>query len=135
MFTQLRTFGQHTVYSFDTKKHQFLEFFQKLYNTNDLQTLGSGDEFDSTNLCDIETSLHKRFYNEIKTNDTFKQLYCSFIQDIHTQFFPEDSYLVFQCFPSVRFQFLKNIAVPPHCYSDYFGKNQLGDKNFLLPIT
>lgn len=135
MFQEVRKFGQHKIYSFDTKKHQFLEFFQKLYNTTELHELGSGSEFNETNLCDIETSLHKLFYTEIKTNNTFKKLYCELIQNIHSEFFPNDSYLVFQCFPSVRFQFRNNIAVPPHCDSDELGKHPLGEKNFLLPIT
>jgi perosamine synthetase len=136
MFQPLETFGDHTIYKFDTKKHQFLEFFQNLYITKELNQLGmNSPEFNRTNLSDIETSLHQKFYTEIKTNETFKNLYTTLIQDIHTHFFPNDKFLVFQCFPSVRFQFQNNIAVPPHCDSDDLGKHPLGEKNFLLPIT
>ena len=129
-------FGHHSIYTFDTQRHRFLEFFQELYETDTLNMLHTtSDEFNKPDIHDIETSLHKKFYNEIKSNSRFKQLYCELIQAIHLQFFPEESYLIYQSFPSIRIQFINNIAVPPHCDSDDLGRHPIGEKNFLLPIT
>lgn len=136
MFVHLKNIGQHNVFSYDREKHKFLEFFQNLYNTEHLDRLHEhNQEFDRDDLCDIETSLHKKFYSEIKSNDEFKRLYCQMIKDIYEQFFPEEKAIIYQSFPSVRFQFVNNIAVPPHCDSDDLGKHPLGEKNFLIPIT
>ena len=133
---RVSSFGQHSIYEFDTSKHKFLEFFQTLYETTELNMLHTrSDEFMKPDIHDIETSLHKQFYTEIKSNPHFKQLYCEFIQSIHQHFFPEEQYLIYQSFPSIRFQFINNIAVPPHCDSDELGKHPIGEKNFLLPIT
>ena len=86
MFTIKHTFGQHTVLGYDTQKHKFIEYFKKIYNTDSLNTLHlCSEEYTKDNLCDIETNLHKHFYNEIKKNNEFKQLYCAFIKDIHNK--------------------------------------------------
>ncbi len=133
---RISSFGDHTIYAYDTTKHQFLEFFQTLYGTTELNMLHTtSDEFSKPNIHDIETSLHKAFYAEIKSNPRFKQLYCEMIRSIHQQFFPDEHFLIYQSFPSIRFQFINNIAVPPHCDSDDLGKHPIGEKNFLLPIT
>ncbi len=136
MFSVKRTFGDHSVLNLDTKKHKFVEFFKNLYKTDELNKLHlSSDEFSAENLVDIETSLHKKFYTEIKSNDSFKKLYCTLIKDIFTELFPDEKYLIYQSFPSVRFQFINNIAVPPHYDSDHIGCHPIGEKNFLIPIT
>lgn len=133
---RVSSFGNHSIYQFDTQKHPFLEFFQDLYGTTELNMLHmTSTEFQASNLHDIETSLHKQFYEDIKRNPRFKQLYCEFIRAIHQQFFPEEAYCIYQSFPSIRFQFINNIAVPPHCDSDELGKHPVGEKNFLVPIT
>lgn len=136
MFEVKRTFGEHQVLSLDTVKHQFNEYFCKLYEIQDLHTLyKDSKEFQATNLHDVETSLHQIFYKDIKENSTFKTLYCNLIRDIHKYLFPTESCLIYQSFPSIRFQFINNIAVPPHCDSDELGKHPDGEKNFLLPLT
>ncbi len=136
MFTIKRAHGQHTVHTLDTVKHKFREYFEQLYETQDLEHLHKGStEFTGSNLQDIETSLHKRFYADIKTNPQFKRLYCALIKDIYTHILPEEEYMIYQSFPSVRFQFPNNMAVPPHYDSDHIGCHPLGEKNFLLPIT
>lgn len=135
-FTEIRRFGQHVVLEYDTVRHQFIEFFKDLYNTNELNKLHLlSTEYQKEGLCDIETDLHKKFYNEIKTNDRFKHLYCSLIKDIHESFFQDEKVLIYQSFPSIRFQFINNISVPPHYDSDEIGQHPIGERNFLLPIT
>lgn len=131
-----RTFGDHNVYTYDISKHAFREFFTKLYGTQDLDKLHlTSEEYQKEGLQDVETDLHKMFYTKIKSDDEFKTLYCNLIKDIHKQFFKDDAWLIYQSFPSVRFQFINNTAVPPHSDSDHIGKHPLGEKNFLLPIT
>jgi perosamine synthetase len=86
-------------------------------------------------LQDIETDLHKTFYKTIKSSDRFKKTYCRIIRDIFHQFFPEDSALIYQSFPSIRFQFVGNTCIPPHYDSGDIGRHPVGERNFLLPIT
>jgi perosamine synthetase len=57
------------------------------------------------------------------------------IRDIADQFFPQEKALIYQSFPSIRFQFIGNKSVPPHCDSDDVGRHPFGERNFLLPIT
>ncbi len=136
MFKLKRTFGDHNIYTYDASKYKLVEFFQNLYQTTSLETLYlRSEEFQQEGISDRETTLHKQFYTEIKTNPTFKQIYCQMIKDIYEQFFPDEAYMIYQSFPSVRLQFPKNIAVPAHCDSDDLGRHPLGEKNFLVPIT
>jgi perosamine synthetase len=136
MFTVKKTIGQHSILQYDKTKHSFLEYFESLYQTKELDKLHLlSDEYTKEGISDMETELHKRFYHDIKTNPTFKRLYCRLIKDIYESFFPNEKALIYQSFPSVRFQFLNNVTVPPHCDSDELGKHPLGEKNFLLPIT
>jgi perosamine synthetase len=136
MFSTKNIIGQHQILSYDTSKHKFREYFQELYNTDKLNMLHlTSDAYSQENISDIETELHKKFYKDIKSNEKFKKLYCSLIRDIYDELFPEEKVLIYQSFPSVRFQFINNVAVPPHCDSDELGRHPIGEKNFLLPIT
>jgi perosamine synthetase len=87
------------------------------------------------NLQDVETTLHKRFYEFIKSKPDFKNTYTLLLQDILHNLFPTEQGFVFQTFPSIRFQFPGNKAIPPHCDSDELGKHPIGERNFLLPVT
>jgi len=79
--------------------------------------------------------MHKIFYQDIKTNKEFKQLYCDLIKDIYENLFPKEDVLIYQSFPSIRIQYFNNVVIPPHCDSDDLGKHPIGEKNFILPIT
>ena len=83
----------------------------------------------------IQADLHKRFYSAIKSDNTFKKSYCDLIKDIFNHLYPDESILIYQSFPSIRFQFIGNKAIPAHCDSDSTGKHPLGERNFLIPIT
>lgn len=129
-------FGDHRILDIDIAKHKFKEFFNKLYCTDDMSSVHLGSDYYKTEgIGDVETQLHKKFYEEIKSNDTFKRLYCTLIKEIHVCLFPSDKYLIYQSYPSIRFQFINNVAVPPHYDSDKIGNHPIGEKNFLLPIT
>lgn len=137
MFEFQYKFGQHSVYTIDIIRHKFLEYFHDLYSTHELENLHlkSVDEYTRENISDVETDLHKIFYNDIKSKDTFKKLYCELIKDIYENLFPEEDVYIYQSYPSIRIQFINNIAVPPHCDSDDIGRHPIGEKNFILPIT
>ena len=132
------TFGQHNVYKLEETKHKFVEYFKNLYQYDNLQQLHlkSQDKImNNDNLCDVETDLHKIFYQDIKKNTAFKELYCELIKDIYENLFPDEEVLIFQSFPSLRIQYFNNVVVPPHYDSDHLANHPLGEKNFILPIT
>jgi len=94
MFTATRVIGQHTVFRFDTQKHPFLEYVKALYQTDALNQLHRlSPDYQQENIGDVETELHQRFYQDIKSRPEFKRLYCALIQDIHRVFFPEETHL------------------------------------------
>jgi perosamine synthetase len=136
MFTLKETWGQHSIYKYDVTTHPFIIFFKKLYNTESLETIGLNSEDNKKNdIQDKETLLHKQFYTKIKNDNEFKKLYCQFIKDIYSFFFPEENVMIYQAFPSIRIQFQDNVVVPPHYDSDHIGMHPIGEKNFLLPLT
>jgi perosamine synthetase len=143
MFKDKNTWGDHQIFLYDTIKHPFIQYFKELYNEENLNMLHLKskdyqflkDKLELGGLNEIDTDLHIIFYDDIKTNNTFKKLYCNFIKDIYKKFFPNEKYMIFQSFPSVRFQFMKSVTVPPHKDSDKLSNHPLGEKNFLIPIT
>lgn len=140
-FTLVREWGDHKIFNFNIQKHKFIEYLQNLYNNDNLNQLQfESEDFKKFNnqkggLDDRETDLHKIFYNEIKSNNNFKILYCNFVKDIYEDFFPDEQVLIYQSFPSIRLQYSNSVVVPPHCDSDSLGCHPLGEKNFLIPIT
>lgn len=142
MFPVKRKWGHHQILRHDTEKYSFRRFLEELYGERNLESLHlQSEEYKQyvdgkiPGLENVETDLQKKFYTEIKTNPTFKRMYCQLIMDIQQEFFPNDACLIYQSFPSIRFQFPNNIAVPAHCDSDDLGRHPAGEKNFLLPIT
>ena len=68
----VREQGQHKIYTFDKTRHAFLEFFQDLFSTSEIEKLSLDDEeFQKAEIHDVESRYHKKFYNEIKTNPRF----------------------------------------------------------------
>ena len=135
-FDILYNWGDHKIFNYNKEFFKFREYFEKLYETADLENLHrSSSVYDSSELRDIETELHKKFYKDIHSNNDFKELYCSMIQSIYNTFFKDEKHIIFQSFPSIRFQFINNTTVPPHYDSDSIGMHPIGEKNFLLPIT
>ena len=143
MFKVKEEINNHTIYTYDKEKYNFTNFFQELYDQDDLENLHlkSEDYIEYSDrlslgvLSDFETDLHKKFYQKIKQDNTFKREYCKLIKDIFDNFFPEEDVMIYQTFPSVRFQFPESVSVPPHKDSDNLSNHPLGEKNFLIPIT
>lgn len=135
-FPLKQTFGNHSIVSYDTETYPFRQYMETLYKTTDLEHLHTRSEkYNNADLRDIETDLHKQFYADIHANPQFKTLYCRFIKAIYNKLYPDEEFMIYQSFPSVRFQFINNTTVPPHCDSDELGRHPLGERNFLIPIT
>lgn len=143
MFELNREWGDHKIFNFDINKHPFVEYFIKLYNEKDLENLHlkSKDYLDVKDvlklgyLNDKDTDLHRIFYQDIKSNDVFKNLYCNFVKDIFAYFYPNEEIYIFQSFPSIRIQYMESVVIPPHYDSDHLSNHPVGEKNFLIPIT
>ena len=143
MFKKKTTWGDHSIYQYDLSKHKFVQYFKTLFNEDNLEQLHLKsndyikvkDYLHLGHLNDRDTDLHKIFYNNIKQDNIFKKLYCSFIKDIHSHFFPEEEMIIYQSYPSVRFQFMESVTIPPHKDSDHLSNHPLGEKNFIIPIT
>ena len=132
MFSRARQFGDHTVLRY-SKSSEFVDYVQSIFD-GDLENLyKTCPEF--CGKTDVETPLHKKFYSEIKSNNIFKNMYIELVESIQREYFPNEPWVAYQSFPSIRFQFPDSIAVPPHCDSDEVGNHPLGEKNFLMPIT
>ena len=143
MFNLISNWGEHSIYTYDTKEHEFIKYFKNLYNEEDLEqlylkskdykllqdNLNSGSQQNSI-VDEINADLHVKFYNDIKKNNSFKKLYCKFIKDIYKKFFPDEKYMIFQSFPCVRFQFMNSVTIPPHKDSDELSNHPLGEKIF-----
>ena len=70
-----KEFGDHSIYTYDISNHKFLEYFRKIYNTDKLERLHEISNFYvRENISNVETELHKIFYNDIKSKDEFKKL-------------------------------------------------------------
>lgn len=138
LFVKQRTHGKHTVYSYDSTRYRLREFIEELYESDVESIQNRSIDFltkEPGTLQDVDSDLHKRFYTTIKSSDKFKTIYCSLIRDIFNEFFKGEPALIYQSFPSIRFQFVGNKCIPPHCDSDETGKHPIGERNFLLPIT
>lgn len=143
MFTFNREIGDHKIYNYDLDKYKFIEYFNNLYNETNLEMLHLKsynyqflkEKLSLGGLNEIDTDLHKLFYQDIKNNNTFKELYCKFIIDIYKNFFPDEKYMIYQSFPSIRIQYMESVVIPPHKDSDHLSNHPLGEKNFIIPIT
>ena len=131
MFELKRDHGHHKVFKFDSKIRPFLE---KILGTEDLEHLHQAHpEYNGTYA--VDTVLHKKFYNEIKTNPEFGNIYYGILREIYDNFFQEEDCIIFQTFPSIRFQFQNSIALKKHYDADESGNHPLGECNFIVPIT
>jgi len=142
MFEKKLNIGNHNLYSYNISKYNFKDFLLKLYGLNNFDNIESiCKEFNESinnpnyNFNDTDTNLHKKFYNKLKSDNEFKKMYCELIKDIYDFFYKDENLLIYQSYPSIRFQFHDSISVPEHFDADEKASHPLGEKNFLLPIT
>jgi len=139
MFNHIGCYGKnHNIFTYDISKYNFKSFLLNIFDISNLDNIEEiCEEYnnETNNLNDIETSLHKKFYLCIKKNDKFKKMYCHLIRDIYDNFFKEEELIIYQSYPSIRFQFQNSITVPEHYDADEKASHPLGEKNFLIPVT
>jgi perosamine synthetase len=146
MFTLKESYGiDHHIYKYDVSRYNFKTYLQEILSVDSLENVNeickeyneNKEEINNNNynFNDVETSLHKKFYSEIKKNDTFKKMYCELVKDLYNFFYIDEDVLIYQSYPSIRFQFENSIAVPEHYDADEKASHPLGEKNFLIPIT
>lgn len=146
MFTYKNSYGEnHKVFSYNENNYNFKTYLKDVLNITSLDNVQDiCDEYNDHkeeikqriyNLNDVETSLHKIFYKEIKKNDSFKEMYCKLIKDIYDYFFEKEKMIIYQSYPSIRFQFENSEAIPEHYDADEKASHPIGEKNFLLPLT
>ena len=144
MFNYKYSYGEnHKVFSYNENRYNFKTYLQQILNVDSLHNVEDiCEEFinkeytkKNYNLNDIETSLHKKFYIEIKKTNVFRKMYCTLIKDIYDSFFDKEELIIYQSYPSIRFQFENGVAVPEHFDADEKACHPIGEKNFLLPIT
>ncbi len=143
MFNLKETIGDHKIYNYSIIKHPFIKYISSLFNNKplDMLHLSSSDynnvkeHLDMGHLNDRDTDLHDKFYKNCKSKDDFKKIYCSFIKSIHKHFFGDEEVILFQSFPSIRFQYMESVVIPPHYDSDHHSNHPVGEKNFIIPIT
>lgn len=137
-FEEKHIWGNHKIYTYDAVKHNFIDYFKKLYNKDNLEKLILTDEEQLNKnyfLDGNDSNLHNIFYEDIKINNNFKKIYCEFIKEIFNVFFHEEKILIFQSYPSIRIQYENGKTIPPHKDSDELSNHPIGEKNFIIPIT
>lgn len=143
MFTLKSEWGDHKIFTYDISKHPFIDYIKELFDEKELEKLHlKSNDYNEVKdilslgyLNDRDTDLHKIFYDDIKSNNTFKTLYCNFIKDIYKELYLNETYMIYQSFPSIRIQYMDSVVVPPHYDSDHLSNHPDGEKNFLIPIT
>ena len=107
MFSLKESYGtEHHVYNYDVNRYNFKKYLQQVLSIDSLENVkeickeyieNKEDIINNNyNFNDVETNLHKRFYNEIKKNDIFKNMYCNLIKDIFDNFFYSEDVLIYQ---------------------------------------
>ena len=94
MFKFKHSWGDHSTFNYDFNKYKFKQYFKNLFNYTNLEDLYKiSEDYQKYKdiakhgfLNDRDTDLHKKFYNDIKTNDIFKIKYRNLIKDIHNHF-------------------------------------------------
>ena len=124
------------IFKFDINNIKIQKFFKELFNTDVLEKLhhiytedNSRDVFNSFN--DNTTYFHKHFIDNI---DTFNELYIKLIETIFFEKYKNETFIVYQKYPSLRVSIPNNKSVGEiHCDSDYGHPEE--EMNYWLPIT
>ena len=125
-------------YRYDEKRYQFVNFFQKLFECENLSKIHEKSEkysfFESPGK-DSDTNLHKLFYDYMrKTPQEFLYMYVEFIRNEIAPKIEAKNKLVYQKWPTFRVHLPNNVAVGGwHTDSDY--NHPSGEINFIVAIT
>jgi len=122
---------------YDTKKYNFIECFQKIFECEDLQNVhrdwNLAREYELLDRVEIDqdTVYHKHFYDNIGNTDYYN-IYKKFISEVVSNLFDEE--ILYQKIPTFRIHQPGNLAVAAyHRDRDY--NHSTYEKNFFLPLT
>jgi len=121
---------------YNIDKYDFKSHFLKIFNCDDLSKLHEKyiltKKFNMTNNSD--TVFHDKFYNNMRNDEYFINLYECFINEYVTTLFDEK--FVFQKSPTLRIHFVNNWATPEfHTDTQDGYSHPTGEINFILPLT
>ncbi len=124
---------------YDIKKYKFIELFHDVLNCEKLQQIhkSSGIEyklFDDP-LKDSETEFHKAIYDKLRSGwPEFLDSYKSFIENEVAPNIQTKKGLIYQKWPTFRFNLPNNVAVGGwHTDSEY--NHPPNEINFIVPMT
>jgi hypothetical protein len=114
---------------FDTKKYNFREIIQSLFDQNLEKLHQSLDLFNPD--TDQGSKFHKKYYNEIK-NTEFYKIYENFVREVIQPTIKEN--ILYQAIPTFRVHMNGNLGVGAfHKDSEYSHSNH--EINIFLPVT
>jgi hypothetical protein len=124
------------LHSYDIEEFNFKSHFQKIFDCVDLNNMHNKYDFKETFTMgnNSDTFLHDRFYNDMRNDDHFINLYENFVNKYVTRLFREE--FIFQRMPTLRIHFVDNWATPEFhvdTQDGYFHPH--GENNFILPLT
>ena len=123
---------------YDTKKYLFKEFICEWFETNDLPNLHKIEQYDHfERSTDQSTIWHKKFYDNIRSDNAFIDKYYEFIENEIKPRYGEK--IVFQKIPTFRVHLPGNIAVGEfhrdRDYRDAAWAKIVKETNYFLPLT
>lgn len=129
---------------YDAKKHNFSNLVLQVYKNCDMEIsclsnlhniLPPDHCYDVVNFeNDNETWFHKTFYDKLNNGwDEFSEAYLKFIKEEVTKIMGHDQF-IFQKNPTFRVQVPNNKSVGEF-HRDYDYNHQLGEINFVIPLT
>ena len=130
--------GDHRVYS--SSDSGILDYLKRLWGVIDLEKLHlHSNDFRSLSphqLSEVDSDKHTAFYDSIKSDESFLvNHYIPLVRKIHAAFFPSETELIYQTYPTIRIQYPDGTAIPKHRDSDELSKHPFGENNFIIPLT
>ena len=125
-------------YHYDKKKYKFVNFFQSLFDCEDLSKIHEKSEeysfFESPG-NDSDTNLHKIFYDHMRnTPDEMLEMYKMFIKNEVASKIQAKGKIIYQKWPTFRVHLPNNVAVGGwHTDGDY--NHPKGEVNFIVAMT
>ena len=124
--------------TYDTKKYPFSGIISEWLDIDDLSKLHEIREYEHFIRENDQSSMwHKKFYELIREDETFNNIYIPFLRDIIKPRFNEE--IVYQKIPTFRVHLPNNIAVGEYHkdknYRDEVWAEKVKETNYYLPFT
>lgn len=129
------------IFNINLKEYDFISLVKSVYSVEEFNLeelhkhLPSNEILQEVNFeNDNETWFHKKFYNKLNSGwPGFEQTYEKFIVEVIKPLFKVNK-LIYQRRPTFRVQIPNNKSVGEY-HRDYTYNHQLGEINFVMPLT